>query len=189
AIDCLRTSLIANPDLEYAHYNLGWLLLESDPAAAAGHFVKSARLAPQRGAVYLGLGLARIRTNDTDGAVRAFATEWLLDPATAWSPVWNQPPFAALQSSIHSLARETVLANNHGVDPWSELSTPAPSGAPYRRVRSGYGVLMGHPEGAPPVDYPVFIRANLPSDLRPRVPAFGWLDGQTLLQFLNPAAP
>ena len=189
AIDCLRTSLIANPDLEYAHYNLGWLLLESDPAAAAGHFVKSARLAPQRGAVYLGLGLARIRTNDTDGAVRAFATEWLLDPATAWSPVWNQPPFAALQSRIHSLARETALANNHGVDPWSELSTPALSGAPYRRVRSGYGVLMGHPEGVPPVDYPVFIRANLPADLRARVPAFGWLDGQTLLQFLTPAAP
>lgn len=189
AIDCLRNTLIANPDLEYAHYNLGWLLLESDPATASSHFIKSARLAPQRGSVYLGLGLARIRLNDTDGAVRALATEWLLDPATAWAPAWNQPPLVALRARIHTLARETALTRTHGADPWSELATPAPSGEPYRRLRTGHGVLMGHPEGVPPVDFPVLVRANLPAELRARVPAFGWLDGSDLLQFLNPPAP
>ncbi|MBC8039356.1 MAG: hypothetical protein H7Y06_02340, partial [Opitutaceae bacterium] len=188
-LDRLRATLSTNPDLEYAHYNLGWLLLESSPAASAAHFLESIRLAPQRGGVYLGIGLARIQLNDTDGAVRAFAAEWLLDPATAWSPVWNQPPLAALRSRIHSLARETALARNHGIDPWNELSKPAPAGEPYRRIRNGYGVLMGHPEGVPPVDYPVFVRAQLPPDLRARIPAFAWLDGRTLHRFLQAPAP
>ncbi|MBC8040541.1 MAG: O-antigen ligase family protein, partial [Opitutaceae bacterium] len=48
ALDRLRATLSTNPDLEYAHYNLGWLLLESSPAASAAHFLESIRLAPQR---------------------------------------------------------------------------------------------------------------------------------------------
>lgn len=189
AVILLRETLSANPDLEYAHYNLGWLLLGTEPQTSARHFREAARLAPQRGSVYLGLGLARIRLNDTAGAVRAFATEWLLDPDAAWSPVWSQPPLDALRSRIHAEALKTALPRNGGTDPWSSLAATIPAGVPYRRVRTGYGVLMGHPEGAPPVDFPVLIRADLPSDLRAQLPAFGWLDGGTLLHFLDAPTP
>lgn len=189
SVRLLRDSLSVNPDLEYAHYNLGWLLLETDPKSSAGHFREAARLAPQRGSVYLGLGLARIRLNDTDGAIRAFATEWLLDPGTAWSPVWSQPPLDALRPRIHSEALKAARPRNGGNDPWAGLATTVPAGVPYRRVRTGYGVLMGHPEGPAPVDCPVFIRADLPSGLRAQVPAFGWIDGGSLLYFLNDGTP
>lgn len=187
AIVLLERTLAANPDLEYAHYNLGWLLLDSAPAAAATHFLNSAHLAPQRGAVYLGLGLARIRLNDTDGAVRAFAAEWLLDPVTAWSPIWNQPPLDALRPRIRALASETVRTRS--IDPWADLDTPARAGTPYRRLRTGYGVLMGHPDGPPPVDFNIQTKAILPVELRDRVPAFGWFPGQALLDFISPPSP
>jgi O-antigen ligase len=189
AASLLADTLTRNPDLEYARYNLGWLLLASDPESAAVHFRESARLAPQRGAVYLGLGLARIRLNDTEGAVRALAAEWLLNPAIAWSPVWREAPLDAFTPRVRALATEAALAR--GRDPWTEknLSVPAGIGAPYRRVRTGYGVLMGQPEGLPPVDFNIQIRVVLPPELRPHVPAFGWLDGGTLLGFLDSASP
>lgn len=183
AIALLERTLIANPDLEYAHYNLGWLLLDSDPAASAAHFVRSAHLAPQRGAVYLGLGLARIRLNDTDGAVRAFAAEWLLDPTAAWSPIWGQPPLHDLRPRIHALATETLSARSMK-SPWAELDAPVAMGAPYRRLRTGYGVLMGHPEGVHPVDFNIQAKVILPADLRPLVPGFGWIRGQVLLDLV-----
>jgi O-antigen ligase len=183
AIALLERTLTANPDLEYAHYNLGWLLLDSDPKASAEHFLKTARLAPQRGAVYIGLGLARIRLQDTNGAVRAFATEWLLDPSCAWSPLWSQPPLDALLPRIRALATEAAHARR--VDPWTDLATPATSGPPYRRLRTGYGVLMGHPEGPPPVDFNIQTRMILPEPLATRVPPFGWISGRDLLDFLE----
>lgn len=185
----LAETLTRNPDLEYARYNLGWLLLAADPETAAVHFREAARLAPQRGAVYLGLGLARIRLNDTDGAVRALAAEWLLNPSIAWSPAWRQAPLDALTPRVRALATEAALAR--GRDPWTEqnLSVPAAIGAPYRRLRTGYGVLMGQPEGVPPVDLNIQTRVVLPTELRPHVPAFGWLDGGTLLHFLDSDSP
>jgi O-antigen ligase len=188
AISLLEHTLAANPDLEYAHYNLGWLLLDSDPSASVAHFMRSAHLAPQRGAVYLGLGLARIRLNDTDGAVRAFAAEWLLDPVTAWSPIWSQPPLDTLQPRIHALATATLSAR-YMEAPWAKLDTLVSMGAPYRRLRTGYGVLMGHPEGMPPVDFNIQAKVILPAELLPVVPAFGWIRGQVLLDFLKSPAP
>lgn len=183
----LERTLADNPDLEYAHYNLGWLLLESDPAAAASHFLHSARLAPERGAVFAGLGFARIQMKDTDGAIRAFATEWLLDPATAWSPLWTEPPLDVLRPRIRLLAAKAARAR--GMDPWAGLDMPAALGAPYRRLRTGYGVLMGHPEGPPPVDFNIQAKPILPEELRASVPTFGWLSGQTLLDFLPAPTP
>jgi tetratricopeptide (TPR) repeat protein len=184
AIPLLERTLVANPDLEYAHYNLGWLLLGSDPDAAAKHFLNSAHLAPQRGGVYIGLGFARIQLHDTDGAVRAFAAEWLLDPTIAWSPLWAQPPLDTLRSRIHALASQTAQAHRTN-DPWAELDTSAMPDAPYRRLRTGYGVLMGHPDGPPPVDFNIQQKMVLPADLRERVPKFGWLNGQVLLNLLD----
>ena len=183
----LERTLQSNPDLEYARYNLGWLLLGTAPETAASHFLASARLAPQRRGVYLGLGLARIQSDDTDGAVRAFAAEWLLDPASAWSPAWRQPPLDAFLARIQAVA--TQFARTRGADPWTSLDTPATVGNPHRRLRTGYGVLMGHPEGVPPADFNIQTRITLPPELRPVVPRFGWLDGGTLLQFLDNRSP
>jgi len=181
----LRATLVANPDLEYAHYNLGWLLIIENPAEASEHFLRAAHLAPERGEVYFGLGCARLNLGDTPGAIRAFAAEWLLNPATAWSPVWSRPPFDVLRPHVRALATATVA--DRGIDPWADLETPAPPGAPYRRLRTGYGVLMGHPDGRPPVDFNIQEPADLPAGLRPHVPVFGWLDGAFLLNFLDRA--
>ncbi len=186
AIALLRTTLLANPDLEYAHYNLGWLLLDRDPAASAAHFIHAARLAPERGAVYWGLGLARIRLSDTNGAARAFATEWLLNPAFAWSPIWHEAPLDALRPHIQTLASAANLAR--GFDPWSALEGPSAHGPVYRRLRTGYGVLMGHPEGTPPIDVNIQQRVLLPEPIKANLKAAPRLSGRELLDFLHAPA-
>jgi len=183
----LRQTLATNPDLEYAHYNLGWLLITTHPDEAAGHFLRAARLAPRRGEVYFGLGCARLNLGDVNGAGRAFAAEWLLNPAFAWSPVWRQSPFDALKPRVHALAAAAVRAR--GDDPWRDLQTPAATGAAYRRLRTGYGVLMGHPEGPPPVDFNIQQPVVLPAGVSDRVPDFGWLPAKTLLDFIETRAP
>ena len=183
----LRQTLVANPDLEYAHYNLGWLLITTHPAEAAGHFLRAAHLAPRRGEVYFGLGCARLNLGDVNGAGRAFAAEWLLNPAFAWSPIWAQSPFDSLKPRVHDLA--SPVARTRGIDPWRNLQTPASTGAAYRRLRTGYGVLMGHPEGPPPVDFNIQQPVVLPAGVNDHVPDFGWLPGKTLLDFLETRAP
>lgn len=183
AIDLLRVTLASNPDLEYAHYNLGWLLLDSDPAASALHFTHAARLAPHRGAVYWGLGLARIRVGDTHGATLAFATEWLLNPSFAWSPVWFEPPLDTLRPRILALAAEAMRA--HRLEPWAALTAPAPVGPAYRRVRTGYGVLLGHPEGPPPIDVNIQHRLLLNDHTTPSPVSTPRFSGRELLDFLQ----
>jgi hypothetical protein len=181
----LERTLTTNPDLEYAHYNLGWLLVVDDPAAAARHFENAARLAPQRGAVYFGLGLARLNHNDTAGATRAFATEWLLNPAFAWAPLWRQAPFAALQPQVLTQASAATAGLRRG-NPWIELETApaATTGPAFRRLRTGYGVLMGHPEQPAPVDFNIQAQTILHAELINRVPPQGWLTGKSLLEFI-----
>lgn len=185
----LERTLITNPDLEYAHYNLGWLLVVDDPATAAHHFENAIRLAPQRGAVFFGLGLARLNQNDADGAIHAFAAEWLLNPAFAWSPMWRQPPFDSLRQQI--LSQASAVARLHGQDPWLRLdSTPnATTGPAYRRLRSGYGVLMGHPEEPSPLDFNIQAKTILPPELLKSVPTQGWLPGKSLLEFIASPTP
>jgi tetratricopeptide (TPR) repeat protein len=186
----LERTLITNPDLEYAHYNLGWLLVVDDPVAAARHFENAARLAPQRGAVYFGLGLARLNHNAPAGATRAFATEWLLNPAFAWAPLWRQAPFAALQPQVLAQASAAAAGLRRG-NPWIELETSpaATTGPAFRRLRTGYGVLMGHPEKPAPVDFNIQSQTILPAELINRVPPQGWLTGKSLLEFIALPTP
>lgn len=188
AIAPLRTSLAANPDLEYAHYNLGWLLLDSAPAEAAAHFRAASRLAPQRGGVYFGLGLARLGAGDPPSAVRAFATECLHDPAFFWSPAWRAPALAALRPVVLALLTEATLPANADTtrlhEAWSLASPPLADGPRYRRIRTGYGVLLGHPDGPAPVDANIQIGTDLPPALAGLVPPKGWLPGPFLLGFL-----
>jgi O-antigen ligase len=98
AIALLNESLALNPDQEIAHFNLGWLLVVRDPAAAEQHFLAAAHLVPDKGGVYFGLGLARFNRDQRDGAVQAFALENLNDPLFLVSPWWRTTAFAGLRA-------------------------------------------------------------------------------------------
>ncbi len=189
AITLLSATVQANPALDYAHYNLGWLLLDHSPSDSAAHFLAAARLAPQRGGVYWGLGLARLRLGDTPGAVRAFATEWLLDPSFAWSSFWYHPPLADLRPAILASAVSAPLNNAPVADRlrhhWAAITAPAPVSSIYLRLRTGYGVLLGHPDGPSPVDCNRQAELLLPAEIRADIPAKGWLPGAFLLDFLQ----
>ncbi|MGA3007315.1 MAG: O-antigen ligase family protein [Opitutaceae bacterium] len=96
AIALFNQSLRLNPDQEIAHFNLGWLLLVRDPAAAETHFLAAAHLVPDKGGVYFGLGLARLNQGRPGPAADALAIECLNDPVFAASPWWRNPGLAPL---------------------------------------------------------------------------------------------
>jgi tetratricopeptide (TPR) repeat protein len=101
----LERSLATGVHEEFAHFNLGWLQLDlGEPAAAAGHFLRAARLVPDKGGVYFGLGLAFEAAGRRDEAVRAFALEWVNDPRSATSPAWELPALAALRPAVQAEA-------------------------------------------------------------------------------------
>jgi hypothetical protein len=103
AVALLRQSLHLNPDQEIAHFNLGWLLVVSDPIAAEEHFLAAARMVPDKGGVYFGLGLARLNQGRRDEAARVFALECLNDPAFLVSPWWRAA--GVMETRTNTLAR------------------------------------------------------------------------------------
>jgi hypothetical protein len=124
----LNRALAINPDQEYCHFNLGWLLLPEDPAAAEPHFRAAARLVPDKGGVYLGLGLSLLARNEKSAATGAFALEWLNDPQAITSPLWHLPPLAALRGDVAAaLHRE----NAHWLE---QTGLPAATGHQLRYV-------------------------------------------------------
>lgn len=191
----LLASLRANPFLEYAEYNLGWLRLPTSPVDAERHFAAAARLAPHRIGVYLGLGLARAAQGNADGAITALALERINAPVEAFSPLFRDATFAVLTPEINARAR-TLLAEGKAdgrlpadavvavLDVWTSLPpTDVAFGAAYHRVRPGYGLLMGFPEGRPPADVVPMYPVLLPEPARSRLPAAGWVPGGTLLEW------
>lgn len=101
----LERSLATGVHEEFAHFNLGWLQLDlGEPAAAARHFTRAARLVPDKGGVYFGLGLALEAVGRRDDAVRAFALEWVNDPRSATSPAWELPALAAVRPAVQAEA-------------------------------------------------------------------------------------
>jgi hypothetical protein len=189
----LEETLTVNPFLEYAHYNLGWLRLADDASDAERHFAASARLAPHRVGVYLGLGLARAAQGNTAGAMTALAVERVNSPADAFSPLFREAAFAALNPEIDARAR-ALLATGAAAgqlpteaaasvrDVWTSLPPSAVGfGAPYHRVRPGYGLLMGFPEGRPPADVAPLYPVVVPETVRSRLPVPGWVRGHVLL--------
>jgi hypothetical protein len=70
------------------------------------------------------------------------------------------------------------------LDVWTSLPpTDVAFGAAYHRVRPGYGLLMGFPEGPPPADVVPMYPVLLPEPARSRLPAAGWVPGETLLEW------
>lgn len=138
AISLLRESIRLNPAQEIAHFNLAWLLVTRDPAAAETHFLAAARLVPDKGGVYLGLALARLNQEKHDaassaGIIRALTLECLNDPRFLSSPWWRVPALAALRSAVvthvlHELAalRPRLAARGDSAYSVRELDYLAP---------------------------------------------------------------
>jgi tetratricopeptide (TPR) repeat protein len=114
AVMRLEKSLRTGVHLEYAHFNLGWLLLNADrPRDAAAHFLATARLVPDKGGVYFGLGLALQAMRREADAIHAFALEWVNDPRQFTSPSWEVPALARLKPAIRTEALELLSQAAH----------------------------------------------------------------------------
>ena len=217
ATELLRVSLVQNPDQEIAHFNLGWLLLQSNPADAERHFTETARLVPDKGGVYLGLSQALLAQGRRDQAGVAVAAEMVNDPAFCASPLWNLPSFAPARESILGVAAmqlESIAPGDGrasrvasvfrwlaGDEPESGQAGPVPgfgreAFAPpieaaigVRRQRTAYPLLMRNADIPPPVDlWSVVEHPRAQTLLREVFPPKGWLSGPELSKLLAPDA-
>src|SRR5690606_19858204 len=148
AIAQLQDSLATGAQPEYAHFNLGWLLLDVDPARAAAHFKAAAQLAPTRGGVYLGLALCELAQDRHYAAIRSLALEILNDPAFSTAPLWELPDFERLRTDVlqelDTLSRQPggqldAIKNRIAWIRWwtsAQPSLPVPSG--YSRASEAF---------------------------------------------------
>lgn len=104
AITRLERSLATGAHREYPHFNLGWLLLDTQPAEAARHFIAVVRCVPDKGGVYFGLGLAFNAQGNPTAARRCFALELINDPRQLTAPAWELPALAALRPAVQEEA-------------------------------------------------------------------------------------
>jgi len=197
----LDASLALNPDQEIAQFNLGWLLVGRDPAAAEKHFLAAAHLVPDKGGVYFGLGLARLNQGRRDAAARALALECLNDPAFLASPWWREPAVAAMRAAMRAeflrLAARAKTSLRAGSGTAAQLDrvaaralalgdVPAGPERTFFRERTGYPVLMRNLDLPAPADlFLVRESAAAPADAWP---AKGWLPSPLLLQLLDAPA-
>ncbi|MFM9956310.1 MAG: O-antigen ligase family protein [Opitutaceae bacterium] len=208
AIALLRESLALNPDQEIAHFNLGWLLLIADPAAAERAFDDALHLVPDKGGVYFGLGLARLNQNRPAAAARAFALECLNDPAFLSSPWWREPAVAAVLPNtraefahLASLAATALEKRPHSAWAAAQLprvaalaprlgALPAGPERSYRRERTAYPVLVRNLDLPPPLDLYDVREFLSPSLSASPLPLKSWLPNSLLLELLDaPTAP
>ena len=205
AVTLLNQSLALNPDQEIAHFNLGWLLVVSDPVRAEQHFRAAARLVPDKGGVYFGLGLARLNQSDPAGAARALALECLNEPLFLASPWWKVPALAAERGATTAAFTRLLTAaqTSRLTGDWARrqaglLATLAPrlglvSPGPennYRRERTGYPVLMRNLDLPPPLDlYDVREDPRFPASVPFALPHKGWLPAPLLLKLLDAPPP
>lgn len=202
AVALFEKSLALNPDQEIAHFNLGWLLLVSEPARAERHFLTAARLVPDKGGVYFGLGLARLNQGNRAGAARALALECINEPLFLASPWWTVPEIGALREMTTQVFSEILSRLPHAqasASKWVETQTallatlaprlgqvsPGPE-AGYRRQRIGYPVLMRNADLPVPVDlYDVREDPRFPASAPFPLPRKGWLPSPLLLKLLD----
>ncbi|MDQ5977050.1 MAG: hypothetical protein QG602_22 [Verrucomicrobiota bacterium] len=206
AVALLNESLALNPDQEIAHFNLGWLLLVPEPAKAEAHFRAAARLVPDKGGVYFGLGLARLNQGDRTGAARAVALECVNEPRFLASPWWTVPEIAALRGPAAKEYERLLAAwipTPKTSNPWVNRQvallrtlaarlgqvSPGPE-VNYRRERIGYPVLMRNADLPPAVDlYDVREDPRFPETVPFPLPPKGWLPSPHLLKLLDEAVP
>ncbi len=189
AIPIHLATLARNPAHESAHYNLGWLLLEFDPLAARAHFSTALQLAPARAHSYLGLALTKIFSGDRASPAPELAAEILLDPAFVWSPHWRALPLAPHRAeTLRFLADHLAETGQHTIfAAWlRNAGPPAEPVSAYRRLRTGHGVLYGHPEGPPPVDVNIMLTFELTPGQRAALPPRRFIDPAVFLATVEP---
>lgn len=150
----LRRALRIDPDQDYCHFNLGWLLLLEQPGEAGRHFRASARLSPYRGGEYLGIGLSLAGRND-GAAATAFALEWANDPHSVSSPGWDLPPLSAWRD-------RTAAALQRLTGRWLEEETLAES----EKARIRYAAALAGWWAGRSADGAALIRDGTPEQRR-----------------------
>ncbi len=99
-ITWLQQAIAIAPQQEFGHTNLGWLLLNQNPKAAAQSFARAAQLIPAKRGVFYGLGLSQLAQSKPDQALTAMLLEVLRDPSLMTSPVWKLPDLQPLYLSL-----------------------------------------------------------------------------------------
>ena len=126
AVDWFTTANAAAPNREFGQSNLAWLLLQTQPDAAAITFAQAALLLPAKRGVFWGLGLALITNNQPEMAVDAMVLEILRFPLVMTSPLWQlselenlrEPVFNQLEQQYSQL----MLTDNTGlVNYWRRM--------------------------------------------------------------------
>jgi uncharacterized protein involved in response to NO len=120
AIAAFQTANQIMPAQEFGHSNLGWLLLNQEPPAAAEAFAQSAQLVPAKQGVFMGLGVALALANQPEPAIEALTLELLRHPMTLVSPVWQQGVLATLRDEVMAnleQAYTALLQANPGPEP------------------------------------------------------------------------
>jgi tetratricopeptide (TPR) repeat protein len=132
AANWLRAALAeAQGHEEYAHFNLGWLLLDLGvPTEAAQHFQAAARFAPNRGGLFLGWALALLQADQPEAAIRALALESLNDPGFAFHPLLHTglaPSLPQWRAELDRLAAENpaLKIRTDWILWWSGVNTDA----------------------------------------------------------------
>ena len=102
AIDWFKTANSVSPYREFGHTNLGWLLLNTNPAEATQEFKISAQLVPAKRGVFFGLGISLLAQEKIDLAVEAFSLEILRNPLLLTSSAWKSSIFKNIYPQIIS---------------------------------------------------------------------------------------
>ncbi len=106
----LERSLALDPLQEPVEAALGWLGLSDDPAQAERHFRAALALVPDRDTVHLGLAFALLGQNRPAEAVRALATECVVNPEFVTSPLWQAEPLSGLRAAVATEADRQFAA-------------------------------------------------------------------------------
>jgi hypothetical protein len=96
----LEHSLELDPLQEPIEAALGWLWLPDDATQSERHFRAALALVPDRDTLHLGLAFALLGQNRPTEAVRALATECVVNPEFVTSPLWQMEPLSALRDAV-----------------------------------------------------------------------------------------
>ena len=121
ALAIFEKSLTIDPSQELPHTHLAWLLLAKNPAAAAEHFRAAARLIPDKGSLYFGLGVCQLAQGRNAAAAKSLAMEIVNDPSFVASPEWLS---LAAAPGLVSNARRLAAAELERIAGQSTKSDP-----------------------------------------------------------------
>ncbi len=106
----LDRSLALDPLQEPCESALGWLWLPDDAGQAERHFRAALALVPDRDTVHLGLAFSLLSQDRQADAVRALATECVVNPEFVASPLWQMEPLTALKPAVAAEADRQFAA-------------------------------------------------------------------------------